>query len=153
MCEQCNVNPLYFDDVLPGWTLIRARRQGYDMKVGQWGLLTMNSPDFIWTSTPKPDPTWGMSEEEEDKYNKEHPGESGCLPEDFTDAFINLDNVFQLGQACIKAGFDPNGEIKLSYWLWNYLGCWIRDNDPTTSEDAFPDWDNYNPHDYTIGKD
>ena len=30
MCEQCLVNPLYFGEVLPGWYLIRARRDGND---------------------------------------------------------------------------------------------------------------------------
>ena len=44
MCEQCLVNPLYFGEVLPGWYLIRARRDGDIMKVGDWGMIQCNDP-------------------------------------------------------------------------------------------------------------
>lgn len=49
MCEQCVINPLYFGQVFPGYTLIRARRESAETKVGQYGLVQCNDPTFTIT--------------------------------------------------------------------------------------------------------
>lgn len=140
MCEQCLVNPLYFGEVLPGWYLIRARRDGNDMKVGEWGMVQCNDPTFTWMTTPKV-----TKEEYEDML---------YLPEDFDEAlYMNPINGHNLITSAIEAGYSRKEHGHFSFWLFWYLSEFIRNNEPTTEEDSFPENDNFRAHNYTIWKD
>jgi len=158
MCEQCLVNPLYFGEVLPGWFLIRARREGTEMKVGQWGLVECNGPTFVWTTTPKPDPTVGLTEKQEREFwaslTEEQKKAEIAREGDFDDALVcNPFTGYKLVKAAMKKGYRRNTHGHLSSWLFHYLGVWIRDHDPEVEDDPFPNNDNYYPHDYTLGKE
>ncbi len=157
MCMQCIVNPLYWYDVLPGWTLIRARRKDDgEMNVGDWGLVTINDPDFIWKSTPKMDPKFEMTEEEEDKFWDQNPDYDSMLPDDFLDAFDNSSVMtsWELVDAAIKAGYNQEKHgCDVKNWLFHYLACWIRDHEPTVEEDPFPNLDGMVEHNYDLGKE
>ena len=53
MCEQCVANAHGWIEILPGWQLCRAHKNGNDMKAGQWGLLTCNDPSLILVTDPR----------------------------------------------------------------------------------------------------
>lgn len=56
MCDLCDVIPYYYGEIFEGYkyTLIRARRENPDtcMKVGEWGIVTVNSPFIVFKTTP-----------------------------------------------------------------------------------------------------
>jgi hypothetical protein len=158
MCEQCLVNPLYFGEVIPGWCLIRARRQGSDMEVGDWGLLRMNDPDLIWKSTPQLDPTFYMTDDEEAEYWKTHSykDEAVHAAEDFVDTLwcqpVSLG--YDLVSAMMEAGYSRKQHGPVEWWLWQKLAEHIRDTEPTVDEvDPLPGSDDHMPHNYEIGKE
>jgi len=57
MCMQCQCATASFGEVLPGFYLVRARRDEYgkdddSMKTKDWGLVQSNDPCIIWQETP-----------------------------------------------------------------------------------------------------
>jgi hypothetical protein len=53
MCEQCEANTeILVRDVIPGWHLLRATRNGDYMEKYDWGLVNINDPAFYWKSPP-----------------------------------------------------------------------------------------------------
>ena len=135
MCDQCLTNPIYFGDPLQGVTLARARRDCEDWKQREWGLIWVNDPSFIWTSTPV---------YEEDRLS---------VPEDFREALVNYAEIgWQLGNACVSAGWDPN-EASLSAWLFNHLAKFIEKAEIQTYDDPFPHLEDCSPSDLSIGKE
>ena len=139
MCQQCLSLPVYFGEPLPGWTLARARAHDEDWPIGWWGLLRINDPDFIWELTPTPSPTWGMSDDEEEKYWER--AEWGGVPqsdadrvnwydwpagEAFREAFASArpETGYALIAAAITVGF-PYDEMSFAPWLLDYLGQYL----------------------------
>lgn len=164
MCEQCLTNPIYFGEPLPGLYLARARRDGNDWKKREWGLIEINDPSFVWTSTPTVNPCFGMDLDEIEAYVEAHPGMSedeenraygiGGVPMDFIDQFSLMDPEFGhfiVGEA-IKVGFRPKIDTFV-YWFYDYLGKWILEHDGESGDDPLPHLDDYSPTDYTIGKE
>ena len=155
MCEQCEVNPLYFGDPLPGWLLIRARRES-EMKVGQWGLVQCNDPTFVWTTTPAASPIFGMSDSEIEAYEKVNGfcDEWAAVGDDFIDSLVHCGPMdgYRIVDACMQVGYDSLVHGDVIVWLFSYLGKWITENEPTTEEDPFPHLDEMCPHDYNLGK-
>lgn len=155
MCEQCVVNPYYWYDVLPGWTLIRARRQSDDsMEVGDFGLVRMNDPSMVWTSTPKEPLFWSDSAEERDNLfdTVDLPKDYWQrVPEDFMEGFLSLSlmEAYQLVDAAFEKGYDKEFDGgRIEDWLWDYFGHVIHTVKPTVEEDGLPALDANTPHDY-----
>ena len=142
MCEQCLINPLYYGEVVRGLFLIRARRESDATAVGQWGLVQVNNPDFVWTTTPV-----ALGEDEE-------------LPQDFVDAlegFMMFDSACSYLIPMLEAGFSPKTEegqlflgSQASEWLWNRIAEHIKTATPTSDPDPFPHLDDVRKHDYTL---
>lgn len=104
------------------------------MKAGHWGLVESNDPTFVWDFEPLPDPTFNMSEEEQQVFYETHTDETARLDRDearFAEIFHCSPLVgWRLVESCIKAGFDPKKYGNVSYWLLNYLGQHIRSVSP-----------------------
>ena len=120
---------------LPGWGLFQASRDGYIMKKGDWGLVQCNDPTFVWSVDPVSDPTFGMTEADEERELKDPNIE---LKTDlFYDRFEEFNNAMQgrvsdgwaLMDAAIKAGFNPEDHF-FNYWLFHKLGHWIETHHP-----------------------
>lgn len=136
MCNQCLTCCAYFGEPLEGFTLARARRDAFDeWTTGQWGLIEVNDPTFVWSGTPK-----------------DCSGDDDCFPsESFLYAFsaVNVMSGYNLVTAAIKAGYNTNEDGALEYWLWDYLGRYLEtapDDEPY--DDPLP---HAGPVDYTIG--
>lgn len=165
MCMQCYVNPYYFYDIMPGWTLIRARRayglpnddDGH-MKLGDWGLLQSNDPSVVWSPTPQNVPYWYNSYELRNDAFEEYytfnpdDAQNNNVPEEFRDALDWLDPVasYSLVKSAIGLGFELDKE-NFCQWLWDYLGYYINNNDPVVESDAFPSMNAVNEHNENIG--
>lgn len=161
MCEQCNVNPLYFGEPLPGWYLIRARRDGIVMKKGQWGLLQCNNPDFIWDTTPTQDPLFGITDEDEEerRFNTLTDEEKEAAikgpPQDLLNALkSDVMTGYELVKACMEMGYEQKVHGYVASFLNHILAVHIAKTDPTVDDTpTLPHLEEYNPTDYTIGKD
>lgn len=152
MCEQCVVNPYYWYDVLPGWTLIRARRKG-DMDVGDFGLVRVNDPSMVWQSTPQESPTWADTAEERDNLfdSIDMPKDFfQRVPEDFYEGLTQLSTMeaYELVDAAFQKGYDRDFDGQFESWLWDYLGHIIHNVQPQLEEDGLPNLDKGSPHDY-----
>jgi len=135
MCEQCLVNPLSYAGVLPDWTLIRARRDGNEMTVGQYGFVSMNDPTFVWTTEPKlTTESWWE------------------VPEDFSNALnsLSLDDSYWLVESMKKAGYNPEEDGIAIYWLWNHVCNFLENRLPTVDSDPLPEREEYTKTDYSI---
>ena len=128
MCEQCCTNAVLWDEIVPGWALMLARRDGTEMKAGQWGLVRCNDPDVIFSQTPMTDPFAGMTDEEID---------CTVLGSELFEAANEFDSGFakfsvalkfdpwvghELIKAGISAGFDRERDGSFAFWLFHRLG-------------------------------
>jgi hypothetical protein len=119
MCEQCVAEAVQHGEVLPGWVLIRASRDGNLMKAGQWGLVSGNDPDYVWSATPRPeppcqDPQWSAWSEEARHFEE-------ALRADPPTGYL-------LYAAARQAGFIPEG--RFAFWLFGRLGRHLSERGP-----------------------
>lgn len=163
MCEQCLTWPVSFGQPLPGFTLMRARRDGNDWLKGEWGLVQCNDPSFQWKTTPTPSPTWGMTDDEEDAYiesiEKDSPEYQRALYSrhlgDFADEFSSMPAMtgYKLIKGAMDKGYDPKVHGFFSEWFFDYLGEWLKTAEMVDEGDPFPERESFAPVDLTIGRD
>ena len=146
---------------------MRARRDGNDWMKGEWGLIKCNDPTFRWTLTPTPNPTWGMTEEEEEAWDanveKGSPEENRSMwpmfsPDEydaFTSGFFECgaNTGYDLITAAMKVGYNPDDGPLFPYWFFDYLGEWLKTAEIVEEGDPFPNREEFAPSDLTIGRE
>ena len=134
MCEQCLTWPISFGTPLPGYALMRARRDGDRWLKGEWALIKVNDPTVTWRSTPVVGPKYA-------------PGE-------FYDQFsrFGMHEAHSLFEACKAAGFRPGRAEHVETWLFRHLATWLTTAEQVDEGDAFPHLENTKPADLTIGR-
>ena len=135
MCEQCNAKTAYYvgkntDEVLPGYILVRATKDGNYMRKNDWGLVRCNNPDFIWSITPVCDPLDGLSDKQIDALAKDA---NCCKPYEKAVKSLrksldsgSFDYCVSLGEAMKKAGWKPEDDGWGAEWLCNYLAKFLK---------------------------
>lgn len=113
MCEQCVTEARDHGEVLPGWKLVRASRDGNIMKADQWGLVSGNDPDFCWSATPRPEPPegspeWGAWSQEAREFE-------AALVADPPTGYL-------LYSAARQAGYVPESGARFGFWLFRKMG-------------------------------
>lgn len=101
MCEGCVAQTTLFGEVFKKIYLVRATKDGYYMKKGNWGLVIVNDPFFIFEHTPK------VTKEEDDVTDSE---------EEFLDKVINLSDVNKSTKSIILE-FYAQEEKSFPLWL------------------------------------
>ena len=134
MCTQCLVYPYYFGEVIPGWFLIRARKDDYKdnplvMKAGDFGLVVVNEPSVVWSTLPKIIPNDDSSDEELDKFYAE--------VDEFEERIthMGIDGIVSLVNSCRKVGFNENNNKYFAEWFYDYIAKYI--SSCTIEEDSY----------------
>ena len=123
MCELCVAKARSWELSIKGWFLVQATQDGDTLKEDQYGLVRKNTPEFIFTVTPEPQPednlkSWRGKVWDFEEQLQGYP-ESG----------------YKLITAAMAAGYDPEETPIFRFWLFDYLGKVIRDQEPTEHED------------------
>lgn len=140
MCEQCVAKTemyLTTDSTPPiagAYWLVRATVDGSEMKKDDWGLVTCNDPDFVFTTTPWPNPFFHTSDEEVDMVEELDPVFGKLLDkwdedvEKFakemskhTRDYWALNSFGELTINCLKAGM-PQDTRRVANWLFQHIG-------------------------------
>ena len=131
MCDQCATEALrYGEEVMPGFWLMKAQKEGARWHAGDWGLVESNDPTVTWTSEPQPSPVYGMTDEQEESWFKENEDNRalietalGFVPDDFRRAFdLDPGTGYRLVMAGKECGYDPETSGYFVNWLWEHLG-------------------------------
>lgn len=126
MCEQCATDSLIWSQVLTGWSLMWAQKDGRHMSKRQFGLVRLNDPDVIWSGPPQIEPC----EDEDNQWSKWaiEAREFGAALE------LPPEIGWALTEACRQAGFKPSEHGILHYWLWDHLAKEMKRRWPTNNE-------------------
>lgn len=150
MCEQCEAQALMWNgEVVPGYRLIQAQKDGMYMKAGWYGLVECNDPDFIFSANPTKEPCADLSDEaweqisaemqqaEDDWIDKVHEFEHQLTIDPryyetgkkadgtpWKSPYVGVDirTSYQLYRACLKAGYHPHKHGSNVYaWLFHRI--------------------------------
>ena len=146
MCEQCSAATESYssleDKVLGKYFLVRATRDGDEMKNMDWGLVTCNDPDIIFATTPWPCPFFYLTDNEMDALTSEDEAEFikwECAAEEFSKEVLGsisltygLTQIAEYVHLAEKLGWNPKpdesapcGAWRLERWLFQYLGEYL----------------------------
>ncbi len=130
MCEQCLAETKMYNDekeVLPGFFLVRATKDGQFMKTGDWGLVMGNNPSFLFSSTPEKEP-FVVDENNNDitdlKIWEEWLGKVKLFDFNLNQTNNNLKDSYLLVKSCYEAGYKDNDGY-VGYWLFSYLSQFV----------------------------
>jgi len=141
MCEQCQARAVTYvgpkkKNVLPNYFLVRATKNGSKMKEGDWGLVRINDPDYIWSITPLLDPDDGLSDEEIISPFKDNNYKEDSNYKEFYKAVSNIekslnsgsfDKAIQLGEAMKKSGYNPHKHgYRSAFWLCDHIAKFLK---------------------------
>lgn len=132
MCDQCTAQTEMWPTPLEGWALVRANKDGYVIKAGQWGLVACNDPTWVWDPKPRPEPPEppeGVDDPESwEDLDQWFENEAGVFEQQLQASGDSVDH-WRLVEAARKCGYTP-GKIRFGTWLFNFLGEWIADHKP-----------------------
>lgn len=136
MCEQCMAETRILGQPIPGWYLVRAKRDGNWMRKGDWGLVECNDPTYVFSTTPWIDPVHGWTD---DQINAATQEENDLMDKWMDDMYAfeeqlakfdaGVDAGWRLIEACREAGFKPgiNADGSCANWLFHQLGKLVAD--------------------------
>lgn len=131
MCEQCCASTICIGELVPGWFLVLATKDGAVMKAGNYGLLRINDPDFIFTVKPVKDKFYHLSDEEINHLPLvDFLSNTRKLGEVHYSIYDSLKCSPEIGYklycSCIKTGYKEDDDT-LEYWLINKMGQMIEE--------------------------
>jgi len=131
MCEQCICEAIHLGEVLPGWYLVQATKDGAkgEMKAGMYGLVQCNDPDFRFKTKPYPDPLRDLDPALLDKDDPRwDTGMTWCNKADKFGRELQGEPraCWRLVQAAIACGYDPDTSGYFDGWLFHRMGKMIQ---------------------------
>lgn len=140
MCESCLAEAENLGEIFPGVWLERATKDvvvgDFEWGAGEWGLVFYNAPFMVWSTTPRPDPFDGQSDEEINRCSEEAMEEFSqwCeLAENFeVEALefpITMTDVWRLVEAARQAPavpYDSEADGDFAKWLFNRIGLFLK---------------------------
>lgn len=136
MCLQCTTEAvIVYREILPEWVLMRATKDTDKWKAGEYGLVYMNDPDFIWSGEPIEDQTADMTD---DEINVLTDDDSRWISSnnhfDFVDSIegkfvCDPMKGYRLIRACMAAGYDPHDHgYRVVSWLVNHIAKKLKES-------------------------
>jgi hypothetical protein len=146
VCEQCQAETKTYGQVAPGWWLIQATKDGDAMKSGDFGLVRINDPEYIWPATLvlTEDPGFGLEHDDAawDAATAAHSDQRDRFVEGACELMPHLDGTpasgYNLVLRCMDAGYTK----KCGYfhmWLAGRVAQVIARN-PTACEKVGDEW-------------
>jgi hypothetical protein len=145
MCMQCVTEAVRHGEPFPGFSLYRATKtdEGWfpvgRWEAGQWGLVEMNDPSFLFTVPFMKDPFAGMSDEQIDalpnfrELMEEHEKAATAIDRDIMAGGAICGEtvgsplvVYRLITAATKVGYKPDEDGGFGYWVSDYLARWVE---------------------------
>ena len=126
MCEQCVTDAsMVVPDIIPGFSLMRANKDGQHWKNGWYGLVESNDPSIVFEGPLLRDETAGMADDEINALL----GDENIVLDAFLTAgekfgeALELDAYtgYRLVAACIKEGFNPKEDGAVQFWLMHHM--------------------------------
>lgn len=136
---------------MDGVSLCRVRREYFDLKIGQWGLVICNGPSFVWSFTPKIDPGFAIPGQRDLELDIDFESEiENDLYIDFSNEFgmLNIRDGYNFYKSALERGFDPKVHFHWFDWFNNHLATIITTIPPEIEDDGFPHCDQHYLHDY-----
>lgn len=126
MCEQCFTESEFWGEIISGWHLVRATKDGVTMKSGDWGLAECNDPVFIFSTTPIKYPSDSLTNKEVLVF------ESICseIEEQMGNSIGKgkLRSWGKLYEAIQENGYTTDDGSPMM-WLCNYIANYIEDHE------------------------
>ena len=147
MCLTCMMDTWYFGEVMPGFHLIRGRREYFDeAKIKDWGLQVCNDPDIIFETTPYLYNNEDVFYENCEKFRQE----LYCSPDlgyEIIKAFKQVPCTYRLKRLFVKYG-KFGDRYRIMTQLYIYLAEFIQNATPIVDE--FPFGENGFKYDYNF---
>ncbi len=139
MCEQCMAETTNHGEPLLGVLLVRATKDGHQMKAGQWGLVRENDPFVIFDKTPTMDPVHDMTDPAIEALEDHKPMQVWLAEaREFLDALVvSPDLGHWLIKQAKRDGFKPKEDGYLAMWLWHRMGHLLQIKITPTGEHGF----------------
>lgn len=125
-----------YGEIFPGWLLVKAKDEGFRIRVGQWGLTRGNGADFAFDTTPYPCPTDGWSQDEiEDAgveiidLDNQWTTTVHCFWNEVKESlgsYIYFEVIYELVNAACLAGYDEFNNKQFEFWLFNHIGKFLK---------------------------
>ena len=128
MCEQCLAEAVKLGEILHGIYLVQATKDGRHMKAGDYGLVEMNDPFFIWSYPPSRDPLDGLTDAQINALTMDSPETlASCdwltIAGGFHDQFeIEPRLAWRLVEKMRREGYKPEVDETPAHWLFNRMG-------------------------------
>jgi hypothetical protein len=134
VCLQCLVEAETLAEVLPRWWVARAMKtyKG-EWEEGEYGLVRCNDPDLIWDGEPRPDPSFGRTDEEvEAETDEQWRDAEAWLREasEFCNSLRTTGGMYRLWELVQDAkayGYDRDEHGSFEYWLFHQMGVAIQE--------------------------
>lgn len=146
MCEQCVAEAKLYvglgeSHALPGIGLVRATKDGWLMKNGDWGLVHVNDPDYWWSATPVEDPFYGLTDDEInklpasvgdsfdaacDQIDDALAGRGPSMLDKDCHAYPRFDDAMRLYEAAKQAGYEQSTHGRFAAWLCHHLAVFLK---------------------------
>ena len=134
MCEQCLADAqTIVPEVLPGYTLMRSRKDAHHWPAGWYGLVQQNDPVLVFPGPIREDPLSAPMSEAE---GAERGSTVSRLEENYQSSVSTLQQQllrlhvvvgYKLVTACIAAGYDIERDgHELAFWLMDYMAKEIK---------------------------
>jgi hypothetical protein len=135
MCEQCMAETKCYGEVMPHWWLVQATKEGWMMKPGDFGLVYINDPDFVWSPDfmPMIDPTFDLTDEQQDVMTEEQNKEWDVFYDRVTEIEKHFDceptTGYNLVSAAKEAGYDEDKHgWRFLAWLTHQMALVMQSN-------------------------
>lgn len=120
---------MVFADVIPGFSLMQATRDGHGWLAGQYGLVETNDPTVVFDGPLLQDPAAGLTD---DKINNLPAAECAAVERFMTVAeqfgeklVLDAHAGYRLVHACISKGYSPDEDGHVEFWLMHFIASQV----------------------------